>query len=76
VARHSERGHVVTGRHVGADADWFGRDHVLVIQASANVDSAPEYARQIWATADHPEVAALQLLALLIRDRAEVSDDD
>jgi hypothetical protein len=50
-------------------ADWFGQDHVLVIQAAANLNGSPEYARQLWATADHPERAALQLLELLIRER-------
>jgi len=57
------------------DADWFGRDHVLVIQAAANLDATPAYAEQLWRQAIHPERAALQLIALLVKERAEVTDD-
>jgi len=57
------------------NADWFGRDHVLVIQAAANLNGSPAYAEQLWASAEHPERAALQLIELLVRERAEVTND-
>jgi hypothetical protein len=54
-------------------AEWFGRDHVLVIQAAANVESAPLYAQQIWESAEDPATAAMQVIAVLVKERAEVS---
>jgi hypothetical protein len=51
-------------------ADWFGRDHVLVVQAAANYADAPAYARQLWETAEDPVAAAMQLVAVLVGQRA------
>jgi len=48
---------------------WLTRDHVLVIQAARNMADSPMYAEQLWAEAEHPERAAMQLLDLLIRER-------
>jgi hypothetical protein len=55
-------------------AEWFGRDHVLVIQAASNLDAAPEFARQLWASAKAPDIAALQLIGALIHERAHHDD--
>jgi hypothetical protein len=57
--------------HRGEEAAWFGRDHVLVLQAAANLNGTPAYARQLWDSAEDPATAALQLLELLIRERAQ-----
>jgi hypothetical protein len=48
---------------------WLTRDHVLVIQAARNLAETPEYSGQLWAGAEDPQRAALQLLDLLIRER-------
>jgi hypothetical protein len=48
---------------------WLTRDHVLVIQAARNIAEEPIYAERLWAQAENPERAALQLLDLLMRDR-------
>lgn len=51
------------------DVPWMGRDHVLIVQAARNLEDAPEYAKQLVATADDPMTAALQLVALLMTER-------
>lgn len=51
------------------DEHWLTRDHVLVIQAARNLTTEPIYSERLWAEAEHPERAALQLLDLLIRER-------
>jgi hypothetical protein len=48
---------------------WLTRDHVLVVQAARNLADTPEYSGQLWAQAEDPQRAALQLLALLMRER-------
>lgn len=48
---------------------WFTRDHALVMQAAANLDSAPAYARTLWDSAEDPRTAALFLIGLFARER-------
>jgi hypothetical protein len=55
---------------------WFTRDHAVVMQAAANLDTAPAYSDQLWASAEDPQHASLFLLALLTRERAEVLVND
>lgn len=57
---------------------WFTRDHALVIQAAANLDT-PEFSAQLWKSAVDPRGAALSLLALLLKERGallKVSDPE
>lgn len=58
---------------------WFRRDHALVMQAAANLDTTPAYADQLWKSAEDPQHAALFLLALFARERGallKVSDPE
>lgn len=51
--------------------DTLTRDHVLVIQAArARLSDQPEFANQLLATCHDPLVAAVDLVGLLIKDRA------
>jgi hypothetical protein len=45
------------------------------MQAASNLDAAPEYARQLWETAGDPAGAAMELLAMLVRERAAILRD-
>lgn len=57
-------------------AEWMTRDHVLVVQAARNLDAEPIYAGRLWAEANNPMVASLQLIDLLIRERADVTEPE
>lgn len=62
-----------------AQAEWFGRDHALVMQAAGALEDTPDYAKQLWESADDAPTAALYLLNLLTKERAEawgVNDSD
>lgn len=54
--------------------EW-SRDHVLVMQAAANLEATPEYARQLWTTASDPARAALELIALFAQERGQELKD-
>ena len=49
---------------------WLTRDHVLVVQAARAYPTEPLFAERLWLEAANPMAAALQLLDLLIRERA------
>ena len=65
----------MTGGHASESADWFGRDHALVVEAAANLADAPAYSAQLWDSAEDPKRAALQLIALLGHERGFLPDE-
>lgn len=50
----------------------FTRDHALVVQAAhAQRNDQPMYARQLLAECTHPLTSAVELVGILMQERAE-----